>query len=206
MNAASALRTDQALIAEWIQPGARVLDLGCGDGVLLEYLQRNHKVTGYGLEIEPNDIVSCIGRGVNVIQTDIDAGLSDFDEDSFDYVIMSQTLQATRFPQHLLEEMLRIGREGIVTFPNMGNWRARLQFIAGHMPVTRSLPAQWYNTTNLHLCSFDDFESLCDALDIEVLQRAAVDYAHRETAGMRFFPNLLGEVAVYRFHLKSNAS
>lgn len=199
MNGADGLRTDQALIAEWIQPGSRVLDLGCGDGVLLSYLQRECAVTGYGIEIDSPNVVRCIERRVNVLQTDIDAGLSDFDEGSFDYVIMSQTLQATRYPHRVISEMLRVGREGIVTFPNMGHWRARLQILLGHMPVTRTLPQQWYDTENLHLCTLKDFEALCGEMDIEILQCTAVDYAHRASLGMRLLPNLLGETALYRF-------
>ncbi len=192
------LSADQALIARWIKPGTRVIDLGCGDGVLLAFLQETLDVSGYGLEIDPDNVVSCVTRGVNVIQTDIEAGLLHFDRDAFDYVIMTQTIQATRYPDRLLAEILRIGREGIVTFPNMGNWKARLQFLAGRMPVTRYLPDEWYNTPNLHLCSFRDFDSLCENMKIEVLQRAAVDYAHRADISMRFLPNLLGEVALYR--------
>lgn len=193
------LRTDQALIAEWIAPGSRVLDLGCGDGFLLAHLQRECGVSGYGLEIDAANIVKCVERGINVIQTDLDSGLSDFDEDSFDYVIMTQTLQATRFPHLILREMLRVGREGIVTFPNMAHWRARWQLALGHMPVTRSLPHQWYDTENLHLCTLADFEDLCRHEHIDILQRAAVDNAHRSSLGMRLLPNLLGEVALYRF-------
>ena len=198
MTGALDLRADQALIAKWIKPGTRVIDLGCGDGVLLAYLQQTLGVSGYGLEIDPDNVLSCIARGVNVIHTDIEAGLLNFDKDSFDYVIMTQTIQATRYPDKMLTEMLRIGRESIVTFPNMGNWKARLQFLVGHMPVTRYLPAKWYDTPNLHLCSFDDFDALCEDIDIEVLQRAAVDYAHRAGIGMRTLPNLLGEVGLYR--------
>jgi methionine biosynthesis protein MetW len=205
MNAEPRLRTDQALIAEWIRPGSRVLDLGCGDGMLLAYLQSARRVTGYGLEIDAANIIRCIEKGVNVIHTDLDAGLSEFDADSFDYVVMTQTLQAMRYPHHLLIEMLRVGREGIVTFPNMGHWRARVQFVLGRMPVTRSLPAQWFDTQNLHLCSLSDFENLCRTLDIEILQRSAVDYAHRASIGTRLFPNLLGEVALYRFRRGSGA-
>ncbi len=194
----TSLRTDQTLIAEWIDPGARVLDLGCGDGSLLDYLQRERGVTGYGIEIDAADIVACVEKGVNVIQTDIDAGLSDFDADSFDYVIMTQTLQAVRYPHQVLEDMLRIGRQGIVTFPNMGHWRARLHILAGHMPVTRNLPEQWYTTPNIHLCTLQDFEALCAQMGLEVLERTAVDYEHRPGLFMRALPNLLGEVALYR--------
>ena len=192
------LRTDQALIAEWIEPGSRVLDLGCGDGSLLDYLQRERGVTGYGLEIDAADILACVRKGVNVIQTDIDAGLSDFDAESFDYVLMTQTLQAVRYPHQVIEDMLRIGRQGIVTFPNMGHWSARLHILAGHMPVTRNLPDQWYATPNIHLCTVSDFENLCDQMGLEVLDRTAVDYVHRPGPFMRLLPNLFGEVALYR--------
>lgn len=194
------LRTDQALIAEWIKPGSRVLDLGCGDGTLMVYLQQKCDATGYGLEIDEDNIVKCIASGVNVIQTDLDAGLSEFDEESFDYVIMTQTLQAIRYPDRLLNDMLRIGREGIVTFPNMGHWKCRLQIaLKGVMPKSRTLPYEWYNTPNIHLCTLKDFELLCRTLNIEILQCTTVDYAHRSSLGMRLLPNLLGEIAIYRF-------
>ena len=194
------LRTDQALIAEWIKPGSRVLDLGCGDGTMMAHLQQKYDVWGYGLEIDEENIVKCIASGVNVIQTDLDAGLSEFDEESFDYVIMTQTLQAIRYPDRLLNDMLRIGREGIVTFPNMGHWKCRLQIaLKGMMPKSRTLPYEWYNTPNIHMCTLKDFESLCRKVNIEILQCTTVDYAHRSNLGMRLFPNLLGEIAIYRF-------
>lgn len=195
------MRPDLEIISEWIRPGSRVLDLGCGDGTLLAYLSDTAGVTGYGLEIDDANIVRCIEKGVKVIQTDLDAGITAFfDEDSFDYVVMTQTLQAMRHPEALLDEMLRVGREGIVTFPNMGHWRCRLHFaLGGRMPVTRSLPNEWYDTPNIHLCTLDDFEALCREEHIHVLERAVVDHAHRVNWSMRLWPNLLGELALYRF-------
>ena len=197
----SELRPDLAIISEWIAPGSRVLDLGCGDGTLLAHLREQRQVDGYGLEIAPGNIVSCIEKEVNVIQTDLDAGISDFfDEASFDYVVMTQTLQAMVYPDQLLKEMLRVGREGIVTFPNFGHWRARAQMVlGGHMPVSTALPNQWYNTPNIHLCTLKDFEALCAKLRIRILQRSVVDHAHRYRLGGKLLPNLLGEVAIYRF-------
>ncbi len=194
------LRPDLEIIAEWITPGSRVLDLGCGDGTLLSHLQTIRRVTGYGLEIDADNVVSCVRAGLNVIQTDLDAGLSDFDANSFEFVVMTQTLQAVHFPAWLLDEMLRVGEHGIVTFPNFGHWRCRLQLaLRGRMPVTRALAHQWYDTPNIHLCTFNDFETLCRKKDIEILERTVVDHAHRSSLGMRLLPNLLGEVAIYRF-------
>ena len=199
----SILREDQALIAEWITSGSRVLDLGCGDGTLLAELHRRLGVTGYGLEIDPDNIVRCIEAGVNVIQTDLDGGLPHFDDNSFDYVIMTQTLQAVRYPQRLLKEMLRIGREGVVTFPNMGHWRCRLQLSLGKMPVTRHLPNTWYDTPNIHMCTIRDFEELCAADGIEILQRTTVDAQHHPGLAMSLLSNLLGKIALYRFKRKA---
>lgn len=197
------LRPDLDIISGWITPGSRVLDLGCGDGALLAYLQDNRRVTGYGLEIDDVNIVKCIQAGVNVIQTDLDAGLSDFLADTFDYVVMTQTLQAIYYPHKLLNEMLRIGREGIVTFPNFGHYKARLQIgLGGHMPISKSLPNDWYDTPNIHLCTLKDFERLCHQQGIHILQRTVVDHAHRTSLGMRLLPNLLGEIALYRFERK----
>jgi methionine biosynthesis protein MetW len=194
----NALRAEQRLIADWIAEGARVLDLGCGDGALLAALRETKGVTGYGIEIDSDNLTACIARGVNVIHSNLDAGLSEFDADSFDYVIMTQTIQALRFPHQLIGDILRIGREGIVTFPNMGHWKCRLALLRGRMPVTRHLPHTWYDTPNIHMCTIGDFEALCAASDIEVLERASVDSEHRATAGMRLLPNLLAESAVYR--------
>lgn len=196
-----ALRPDLAIISEWIQPGSRVLDLGCGDGMLLEHLMVSRNVDGYGLEIDPDNVVRCIQRGVSVIQSDLDAGLTDyFDDNSFDYVVMTQTIQAVHYPSRLLSEMLRVGREGIVTFPNFGHWSSRLQLaLGGRMPQSRALPNEWYDTPNIHLCTLKDFEALCHRLDIEILQRNVVDTAHRSNLGMKLLPNLLGEIALYHF-------
>ena len=192
------LRSDQSLIANWIAQGSRVLDLGCGDGALMRDLITNRRVTGYGLEIDPANIVSCIRRGVDVIQADLDAGLDDFEDQSFDYVIMTQTIQAVRYPDKLLSEMVRVGGEGIVTFPNMGHWKCRLQLLAGKMPLTKSLPNTWFDTPNIHICTIRDFEQLCASRGIEILARSSVDAAHQPGFGMQLLPNLLGEVAIYR--------
>ncbi len=200
----TALRTDLAIISDWIRPRASVLDLGCGDGALLAHLQATRDITGYGLEIDGANIVKCIAAGVNVIQTDLDAGLSDFVAETFDYVVMTQTLQAVYFPDRLLDEMLRVGREGIVTFPNFGHWQSRFQLtLGGHMPVSRVLPNQWYDTPNIHLCTLRDFEALCARMNIRILQRSVVDHAHRDLWPARLLPNLLGEIALYRFQRNS---
>jgi methionine biosynthesis protein MetW len=193
------LRPDYAIICEWIRPGAHVLDLGCGDGTLLHHLQQTRGVTGYGLEIDPDELVGCIEKGVNVIQADLDAGLAQFENASFDYVIMSEALQVVQRPDRLMDEILRVGNECIVTFPNFGHWQSRLAIaLHGRMPVSPALPAQWYDTLNIHLCTVRDFEELCRQKNITVTQRSMVDHVHRSTLGMRLFPNLLGEIALYQ--------
>ncbi len=199
---ADMIRADLAIIANWIKPDSKVLDLGCGDGALLAYLREQQNVLGYGLEISPFNVENCVDKNINVIQADLNNGLKAyFSDNSFDCVIMSQTLQATEKPDELIEEMLRVGREGIVTFPNMAHWSARLQLgFQGIMPVTKNLPNQWFNTPNVHLCTLNDFEILCKKHNIEILQRAVVDHSHSHSSWLiNRFPNLLGEIAIYRF-------
>jgi len=189
------LRPDFAAIAAWIPKGASVLDLGCGDGSLLRYLEETRGVRGYGVEISDLDIVSCIANGVNVIQNDLESGLSDFESDAFDFVMLSQTLQATRHTEPLIREILRVGREGIVSFPNFSYWKNRLDVLRGNMPVSRELPYQWYDTPNVHLCTLHDFEIFCRDHDVAILERRVMT-GEREVS---FLPNLLGSTAVYRF-------
>ncbi|NNJ84397.1 MAG: methionine biosynthesis protein MetW [Gammaproteobacteria bacterium] len=198
------LRKDLAIISQWIVSGSRVLDLGCGDGALLVHLRDRSSVKGYGVEIDDQHITRCVAAGLNVVQGNLDEGLSNFDANSFDYVIMTQTLQAVRSPERLVLEMLRVGREGIVTFPNFGHWSARIQIaLQGKMPISKALPYQWYDTQNIHLCTVKDFEQLCRQNMIHILQRTVVDVAHNEDLFTRLFPNLFGEIAIYRLR-KSN--
>ena len=193
------MRPELELISAWIRPKARVLDLGCGDGALLAHLRDHRQVTGYGLEIDADNVLRCIEAGVNVIQADLEAGLADFRDTSFDYVLMTQTLQAVRQTESLLDEMLRVGRQGIVTFPNFGFWRFRTQIaLRGRMPVGKTLPYQWYDTPNIHLFTLRDFERLCHAKRIDILQRMVLDHDHRPWRHWRLWPNLLGEIALYR--------
>ncbi|MHB0926305.1 MAG: methionine biosynthesis protein MetW [Gallionellaceae bacterium] len=191
----AAERPDFAAIAAWIPKGASVLDLGCGDGSLLRYLNETRAVRGYGVEINDLDIVSCIANGVNVIQNDLESGLSDFEDGSFDFVILSQTLQATRHTEALIREMLRVGREGIVSFPNFGYWKNRLNVLRGNMPVSSELPYQWFDTPNVHLCTLRDFETFCRDHQVTVLERRVMS-GEREVL---LLPNLLGSTAAYRF-------
>jgi methionine biosynthesis protein MetW len=192
------VRKEFELIAKWIKPKARVLDLGCGDGTLLNYLQTHKSIQGYGLEIDPFNIESCIEAGINVIQQDLDRGLNNFKDDSFDIVLMTQALQTVQNPHLLLKEMLRIGKECIITFPNFGHWRCRLHLVSkGRMPMSKTLPYMWYNTPNIHLCTFKDFEALCREDNISIIDRTVADFSNTRSALMELCPNLLGEVAIY---------
>jgi methionine biosynthesis protein MetW len=190
----AAARPDFQAIARWIKPGAQVLDLGCGDGSLLRYLRETRSAHGYGVEINDEGVLACVKNRVNVIQADLESGLSGFESGSFDYVILSQTLQAMRHTEHIVREMLRVGREAIVSFPNFGYWRHRVQVLMGRMPVSKSLPYQWFNTPNVHLCTLKDFEWFCEQHGVRILERMVLGNGSTVT----WFPNLLGSIAVYR--------
>lgn len=193
------MRLDLLLAEQWVKPGSRVLDLGCGDGELLAHLHKNFQVQGYGLEIDHKKITAAIQRGVSVIEQNLDLGLSNFNDNSFDIVFMAQAIQAIKKPDELLDEMLRVGREAIVTFPNFAHWKPRSYLaLKGMMPMSETLPYTWYNTPNIHLCTFRDFDALCAEKGITVLNRLAVDGGQQGSFLAKLYPNLFGEVAIYR--------
>ncbi|MDT8428704.1 MAG: methionine biosynthesis protein MetW [Pseudomonadales bacterium] len=192
------MRPDLDIIQRWIEPGSRVLDLGCGEGNLLDYLKREKQVLDTGLEINADNIEHCLQKGVHVIEQDLDKGLSNFETASFDTVLLTQTLQAVQYPDIIIEEMLRVGRNGIVTFPNFGHWRSRFYLARkGRMPVSEFMPYEWYNTPNIHFCTVRDFDSFCRERKIDILERTVVDIRHRDNWMINLLPNLLGEIAIY---------
>ena len=188
-------RADFAAIAGRIRMGSSVLDLGCGDGTLLRYLRDTRRTTGYGVEIADEGVLECVRNGVSVVQSDLERGLSGFEDDSFDYVVLSQTLQAMKNSEIIIREMLRVGREGIVTFPNFGYWKNRLEVLRGRMPVSENLPYAWFNTPNVRLCTVADFERFCEERGIRIVERKVLTHGRP----VKTLPNLLGALAVYHF-------
>jgi methionine biosynthesis protein MetW len=193
-------RVDHLLIAEMVRPGARVLDVGCGDGELLSLLESERDVDGRGIELLQSNVNLCVGKGLSVIQGDADRDLANFPDSSFDFAILSQTLQATRRPHKVLEQLLRIGRRAIVSFPNFGHWRIRVQLLVhGRMPVTPNLPESWYATPNIHYCTIKDFLTLCHEIDATVERSVALNaYGTQIGKGLPLsWQNIIGEQAVF---------
>ncbi len=192
------MRLDLKHIERWIAPRSRVLDLGCGDGEFLEYLRSQRMVRGTGLEIDQENITAAIARGLNVIEQDMDAGLGNFPNNSFDVVVMAHALQVVHYPDRVLAEMLRIGREGIVTFPNFGHWRCRLALgLGGRMPISTFMPHTWYDTPNIHFCTVTDFENLCREKGIRILSRSVVGDPRDAAFLSEKWPNLFATTAIY---------
>jgi methionine biosynthesis protein MetW len=187
-------RFDHAVIAAWIAPGARVLDLGCGDGSLLHLLQYAKQVRGYGVDIDPANVLACVGKGVNVIQSDIDRGLAGFEDQFFDHVVMSLSLQTVRHTEQVLQEMLRVGREAIISFPNFAYWPNRQSILNGRMPVSKDLPYQWYDTPNVRFFTIADFEAFCAEHGFVIRERRAFDQGQAADADA----NYLASLAFYR--------
>lgn len=190
----TAYRYDYEVITQWIEPGEKVLDLGCGDGELLKHLMAVRQVQGYGVENDPDKLLGSVNNGVNVIQMDLEKGLVGLEDGFFDHVIMSLSLQAMHNTQGILAEMLRVGREAVVSFPNFGYWRHRQSILNGRMPVSESLPHQWFNTPNVRFFTIADFDALCELNGIAVRERLAFD----EGKLVLDEPNFLASVAVYR--------
>ena len=200
IRAADTSRVDLLFIAEMVSPGARVLDVGCGDGTLLRLLSEKRGVDGRGIELSQAGVNSCVAQGLSVIQGDADTDLVHYPDLAFDFAILSQTLQATYSPRHVLEQLLRIGKRAVVSFPNFGHWRVRAQLLfGGQMPQTDNLPDRWYDTPNIHLCTINDFLGLCKDVGASV-ERAVALNAYGRKLGVSipaFAQNLFGEQAVF---------
>jgi methionine biosynthesis protein MetW len=188
------LRRDLEFVACWIEPGAHVLDLGCGDGTLLKHVRDNKDCTGYGVEISDEKVLACIKKGVNVLQQDINNGLALFDDNAFDTVVLLETLPAIRHVETTLREMARVGREIIVSFPNFGHWHHRWALLQGRMPVSESLPYEWYDTPNVRFATLCDFEVLAAKVGLQILDRLAFDQGRP----IHFLPNWFGTLGVFR--------
>jgi methionine biosynthesis protein MetW len=196
----SASRVDLLMMAEMITPGSRVLDVGCGDGALLQLLAETKNVDGRGIELSQEGVNGCVAKGLSVVQGDADTDLADYPDGGFDYVILSQTLQATRRPKKVLGDLLRIGRKAVVSFPNFGHWRIRAQLaFKGRMPVTENLSYAWYNTPNIHFCTIRDFVALCQEIDATIERSVALDrYGQPVRMSLPWSAwNLFGEQAVF---------
>lgn len=194
------LRPDLALIADWIAPGTSVLDLGCGDGALLDWLQGHKGCLCYGVEIDDAQVLQCVQRGVDVIQRDIQAGLGMFKKTRFDVVVSSMAIQATHRTEYVLREMSEVGAEGIISFPNFGHWYHVWSILRGRMPVSREMPYQWYNTPNLHLATLRDFEDLLRALDLDIVESVFLADGRPVSA----FAILRATQAIYRFRRRGS--
>jgi len=186
-------RYDFPIIANWVNSNSKVLDLGCGDGELLKYLKKERNITGYGIEKDPDNWLTSLKKGINVLQVDIEAGLPEFEDNSFDVVILSKTIQSMHNTEEILDEMLRVGKQVIVTFPNFGYWRDRIQSIQGVMPESKELPYSWFNTPNVHLCTINDFDNLCKSNKYKIVDRLVLT----DNKSVIFFPNLFGALALY---------
>ena len=200
VSAPGAVRIDHLLISGMVEPGSRVLDVGCGDGALLRLLADTRGVDARGIELSQRGVNDCVAKGLSVIQGDADSDLLDYPDDAFDYVILSQTIQATRHPKAVLENMLRIGRRAIVSFPNFGHWKIRLQLVVrGRMPVTKNLSYTWYDTPNIHFCTIRDFVELTKELDAEINRAVAINGfgSQVRVSAPWWFWNLFGEQAVF---------
>ena len=194
----SRLRADLVFIADWVAPGTKVLDLGCGDGEMLHYLQSNKACAGYGVEIDDHQIPACVTRGVSVIQQDVEAGLAIFADDAFDTVLCLSALQMMKNVEGILRDISRVGREAIVSFPNFAYWPHRVALLRGRMPVSKTLPYEWYDTPNLRCATIEDFKQLANEVGLEVLECVALD----EGRPVDFLPNWRGSLAVFRLRKK----
>ncbi|AZP11746.1 MULTISPECIES: methionine biosynthesis protein MetW [Undibacterium] len=192
------LRPDLAFIAHWIKPNAQVLDVGCGDGVMLDYLQSDKQCTGYGVEIADDRVLACAQRGVNVIQQDMENGLGMFADNAFDTVLCLSSLQMMKHVEPLLRDIARVGKEAIVSFPNFGYWPHRTALLRGKMPVSKTLPYEWYDTPNVRCATIYDFADLADDVGLDVLECMAL----HEGQPIKWLPNLRGSLAVFRLRKK----